>query len=101
VTLLAAALWTISAFGIGCDAPGPFTKAGTRPVSGFTIAADPRVLPIGSIVVIEGLGERMVHDVGPAVRGLHLDVFMDDCKAAKRWGVPKRRVRILHIGGTR
>lgn len=88
-------MFLITAYGLGCDAPGPFTKAGTKPVADFTIAADPTILPLGSIVLIEGYGPRMVHDIGPAVKGLHIDIFMSDCKKAKRIK-QYRRVKILH-----
>jgi 3D (Asp-Asp-Asp) domain-containing protein len=71
------------------------------PVAGFTIAADPRTLPIGSIVDIEGLGLRMVHDVGSGVRGRHVDLYVSDCGAARRWGRRQVRVRVLHVGGKR
>lgn len=99
---LAAVLFTITAWSTGCDTrPGALTKAGTHPVVGFTAAADPRVLPIGSIVEIEGLGERQVHDVGGKVRGLQLDVFVSSCAEARRWGRRPRRVRVVHTGGRR
>ena len=51
------------------------------------LPADPRVLPLGSIVRIEGLdGQRQVHDVGGAVRGRHVDVFTSSCSEARAWG---------------
>lgn len=94
---LLASAWLISAYGYGCDCvPGNRTKAGTLPVSGHTVAADPRVLPIGSIVHIEGLGERQVHDVGSAVKGRHIDVYFDSCAEARRWGKQWRKVKVLH-----
>jgi 3D (Asp-Asp-Asp) domain-containing protein len=100
--LLAAALWTVTSYATGCDTlPGARTRAGTLPVPGFTAAADPRVLPIGSIVEIEGLGERSVHDVGGKVRGRHLDIFVASCGEARAWGRRQRRVRVIHRGGSR
>ena len=87
----------LTAYGIGCDAPGPHTKAGTVPVDGFTVAADPLVLPMGAIIHIEGLGERMVHDIGGKVKGRHLDVFMDNCDDAWAFGKQRRIVRVIHI----
>jgi 3D (Asp-Asp-Asp) domain-containing protein len=79
-----------------CDAPGPFTASGAHPVAGFTVAADPKVLPIGSIIHIEGLGRRMVHDVGGGVHGNHIDIFVDTCEEARQWGRRHRKVRIIH-----
>lgn len=90
------AVFVLSAYGFGCDAPNRVTKAGVTPVDGWTVAADPRVLPMGSIIHVEGLGERMVQDVGSAIRGRRLDLFMDSCRAALEWGLKKRRVRVLH-----
>ncbi len=98
--MIAAALFTITAYATGCDTlPGSRTKAGTLPVVGFTAAADPRVLPLGSIVWIEGLGERQVHDVGSSVRGRHVDVFVADCASARAWGRQRLSVRVVHRAG--
>jgi len=60
------------------------------------VAADPSVLPIGSIVMIESLGERMVHDVGGKIKGHRLDVFMTRCVDAVRFGVRRLGVAVLH-----
>lgn len=91
-------LFVVTAYATGCDTlPGSRTKSGTVPVTGFTLAADLRVLPMGSIVEIEGLaGKRQVHDVGGAVRGRHIDMFVATCAEARSWGRQRRRVRILH-----
>lgn len=98
--MLAQAVFVVTAYAIGCDTkPGARTRAGTLPVVGFTAAADPRVLPLGSVVAIEGLGERQVHDVGGGVRGRHVDVFVDSCRDARFFGRQRRSVRVVHIGG--
>ncbi len=98
---VAALTFIATAYCLGPDAPGPRTAAGTLPVPGFTIAADPAVLPLGSIVVIEGLGERQVHDRGSAVKGRHVDLFVATCAEARAWGRRPVRVRVLHRGGAR
>lgn len=96
------AVFVVTMYATGCDTqPGHPTKAGTQPVSGFTAAADPAVLPLGSVVWIEGLGPRMVHDIGGKVKGRHLDVFASSCREARRWGRQMRRVRVVHRGGER
>lgn len=60
---------------------------GVRP---GVIAADPAVLPLGSVVRINGLdsynGTYTVLDTGPAVRGYRIDLYMVDCSAARRFG---------------
>jgi 3D (Asp-Asp-Asp) domain-containing protein len=54
------------------------------------IAADPAVLPIGTVVRITGLaaydGTYTVLDTGPGVRGRRIDVYMVNCSAARRFG---------------
>jgi 3D (Asp-Asp-Asp) domain-containing protein len=60
------------------------------------IAADPRVLPIGSTVrILDGprRGVYTVLDTGAAIKGLKIDIFVDDCHEAETFG--KRRVHIL------
>jgi hypothetical protein len=54
------------------------------------------VLPLGSIIWIEGFGERMVLDIGGKVKGFHVDIFMSSCAEARRFGRRHRRVRVLH-----
>lgn len=58
---------------------------GQRVHSG-AIAADPRVLPIGSKVHIEGMGNFTVKDTGGAIRGRRIDIWMPSKSAAMRFG---------------
>jgi 3D (Asp-Asp-Asp) domain-containing protein len=74
------------------------TKDGT-PVHPGVIAADPRVLPLGSVVHIHvpetGLtGVYTVNDTGSAVKGRIVDIFMWSCRRAKQFG---RRRAIVHV----
>jgi 3D (Asp-Asp-Asp) domain-containing protein len=67
------------------------------------VAADPRVLPLGSQVRVEGLGkphDRVydVEDTGREVKGHELDIFMHDCAAARKFGRRSARVRVLRVG---
>jgi 3D (Asp-Asp-Asp) domain-containing protein len=92
------ALFVLTAYGYGCDCKhGNPTKSGIMPVAELTVSADLSVLPIGSIVEIEGLGSRMVHDTGGGVKGKHVDIFMTSCEEARKFGRQKRLVTILHI----
>lgn len=69
------------------------TFSGTKAMEGRTIAVDPRRIPLGSLVFIEELKEyRVAEDTGGAVRGSHIDLYMEDLSRAVRWGI--RRVRI-------
>ena len=93
------ALFIITMYATGCDTkPGALTKAGILPVIDFTVAADPRVLPIGTIIEIEGFtGPRLVHDIGGKVKGKHVDLFVGSCSTAINWGRRTRAVRVLHL----
>jgi len=95
------ALVVVTMYGVGCGVkPNHPTRAGTLPVVEFTVAADPRVFPIGTILEIEGfVGSRQVHDIGPKVKRMHLDLFVADCADASNWGRKQRRVRVLHVPG--
>lgn len=67
------------------------------------VAADPRVLPLGSRIRVEGVGRRHsrtydVEDTGRLVKGRTIDIFMADCDAAKEFGRQPARVRVLHVG---
>ena len=53
----------------------PLTASGRCAATGRTIAVDPSVIPLGSQVLIEGLGERRAEDTGGAIRGHHIDVY--------------------------
>lgn len=60
-----------------CGKTDGITYSGVKAVEGITIAADIRKLPIGTKVYIEGLGERIVQDIGGAIKGNKIDVFYD------------------------
>lgn len=71
---------------------GP-TASGWMPRQGKTVAADTKVVPMGACLDIEGLGHRVVQDVGGAIKGLKLDVFMMSHEDALRFGRRSLRVR--------
>lgn len=73
------------------------TASGAEVQEGITIAADWDVLPVGSKVYIEDVGFRWVEDKGGAVKGQHIDIYMDDLGQALEWGVQEKRVYL--IGG--
>jgi 3D (Asp-Asp-Asp) domain-containing protein len=78
------------------------TSTGTQARSG-TVAADPRVLPMGTTIRVTGLMSPRpqtftVADTGPAVKGNEIDVFIDDCARAKKFGRRRVQVRVLTLG---
>ena len=52
------------------------TATGKKPQINHTIAVDPRVIPLGSKVYIEGMGTYYAEDTGGAIKGNILDVFV-------------------------
>lgn len=75
------------------------TAEGKPPVPGFTIAADPRILPIGSRVRISGAGpwsgEYRVGDVGGKIKGRKVDIYMKSDEEAVRFGRKEIEVVLL------
>ena len=74
------------------------TVEGKDPIAGHTIAADPRVLPLGSRVRVSGAGAYSgvyrVGDVGGKIKGRKVDIFVEDQREAVRFG---RRAVMLTV----
>lgn len=62
------------------------TATGTVAMEGRTIAADPRVLPYGTVVYIDGHAYT-VEDCGGAIKNERIDIYFDSHEAALQWGV--------------
>jgi len=72
------------------------TASGTRPHHERTVAVDPRVIPLGTVIEIEGLGRRVAEDTGSRVKGKKLDVFLPSVQACMQFGVRSRKVYIVN-----
>ncbi|MEH7548459.1 SH3 domain-containing protein [Neobacillus vireti] len=59
------------------------------------IAVDPKVIPIGTKVWVEGYGEAIAGDTGGAIKGRKIDVLFPTVKQALQWGRKNVKVRIL------
>lgn len=77
------------------------TKSGEVTREGV-VAADPTILPLGSMVRIEGAGEYdgvyKVSDTGSKVKGRHVDIYMPEYREAKQFGRRRVWVRVLRWG---
>lgn len=60
------------------------------------IAVDPRVIPLGTKVWVEGYGEAIAADTGGAIKGNKIDVFIPSDGQARNWGVRTVTVKILN-----
>jgi 3D (Asp-Asp-Asp) domain-containing protein len=79
------------------------TASGTAATQGI-IAADPRVLPLGSRVRIDAgsySGEYLVADTGGAVRGKRIDIWTPSTRDAMRFGRRAVKLTVLQLGGKR
>ena len=76
----------------GTTASGMQTRRGI-------VAADPKVLPLGTRIRVHDAGsysgEYLVSDTGPAVDGHEIDIYMPSTQEAKNFGRRKVRVEIL------
>ena len=75
-----------------------FTYLETKAVANHTIAVDPVVIPLGSKVYILGLGWRKAEDIGSAISGKIIDLYMGTGPEARalayRWG--RRTVKVVY-----
>lgn len=75
-----------------------YTADGSVAQAGVTIAADWDVFPAGTVLYIEGLGERIVQDRGGAINGYDVDVYHDDHNAALQFGRQHLNAYVVSYG---
>ena len=80
---------------------GNLTSEGKPPVAGKTVAADPRVLPMGSRVRISGAGpwsgEYRVGDKGSRIKGNKIDLYVSSKAEAIEFGRRNVEITVLEI----
>ena len=59
------------------------------------VAVDPRVIPMNTIVYVEGYGFALACDKGGAIKGNRIDLCYDSRSAALRFGRRTMRVHVL------
>lgn len=78
-----------------CGTGDGITATGTQVTAGRTIAVDPKVIPYGSEVYIEGYGFRTAEDTGGAIKGNHIDIAVDTHEDTNDFGVKSGGVWLL------
>lgn len=59
-------------------------------------AVDPNIIPLGSILYIQGYGYAIADDIGSAITGNHIDVGVETADQAYRWGTKRVNVYLIH-----
>ena len=89
-------------FGATAYCKGITTTSGVAVQSGVA-AADPELLPVGSVLDIGGLPQKYngiytVLDTGPAVQGRRVDLYMWSCNEALGFGRKAASITVLRLG---
>ena len=82
-----------------CCAPYFDGKTATgRDANEWGVAVDPKVIPYGSIVEVDGIGRLLADDCGSAIKGKKIDIRFPhgDVKTAREWGRQKIKVRVYY-----
>lgn len=77
-----------------------YTHTGNRTATGIwphrgIVAVDPRVIPLGTRLYVEGYGYAVAQDTGGLIKGNRIDVFLDSEEEAINWGRRTVTVKIL------
>lgn len=84
-----------SKYSAGEPGVGTMTATGVRVREGI-VAVDPRVIPLGSRLYVEGYGYGVAADTGGAIRGNRIDLYTSDVREAMyRFGLRPVRVYLL------
>jgi 3D (Asp-Asp-Asp) domain-containing protein len=80
------------------------TASGTRAQEGI-VAADPKVLPLGTRIRVSDAGpysrDYVVRDTGRTIKGREIDLYIANDAEAKRFGRRQVRVEVLQYGDGR
>ncbi|HKX66306.1 MAG TPA: 3D domain-containing protein [Intrasporangium sp.] len=81
----------LGVFEVSCHSGKGVTASG-RPSSRETVSVDPRVVPLGTRLVIDEVGPRVAADTGGAIKGRRLDIWEPSVAACTRFG--RRQLRV-------
>jgi 3D (Asp-Asp-Asp) domain-containing protein len=81
----------LGVFEVSCHTGKGITASG-RPSSRETVSVDPKVVPLGTRLVIDDVGTRVAADTGGAIKGRRLDIWEPSAAACTRFG--RRHLRV-------
>jgi 3D (Asp-Asp-Asp) domain-containing protein len=64
----------------------PGNTASGLPVGKGVVAVDPKLIPLGTRLFVPGYGRSIAADVGVAIKGRIIDLWMPSTAAARSWG---------------
>lgn len=70
------------------------TASGLRSSFGI-VAIDPKIIPLGSLLYVEGYGYAVAGDTGGLIKGDRIDVFFYSTTQSNKWGVRNVKVYLL------
>jgi len=81
---------------------GTTTASGVNVRTGIA-AADPDLLPVGSVIQVDRLPEKYngiytIMDTGPKVQGRHIDIYMWSCHEALELGRRSMQISVIRLG---
>ena len=90
---------TVQATGYSTQQRGLSTHTATGidlRVNPRVIAVDPRVIPLGSLVEVQGLGVYVAGDTGGAIKGNIIDIHYPTVRQALNWGRRNVKIRVIN-----
>ena len=69
------------------------TASGTIPTAGRTVSVDPSIIPLGSVLTIDGQ-EYVAEDTGSAIKDNVIDIYFDSHEDALQYGVQTKTIYI-------
>jgi 3D (Asp-Asp-Asp) domain-containing protein len=84
----------LGVFEVTCHTGNGVTASG-QPTSRRIVSVDPQVIPLGTPLLIEELGQRVAGDTGDAVTGRRLDIWEPSAATCARFG--RKRLRVWRL----
>jgi uncharacterized protein YabE (DUF348 family) len=79
--------------GFGITASGTVARRNSDNYS--SVAVDPRVIPLGTKLYVEGYGYAVAEDTGGAIKGNRIDLFFNSGSEVDNWGVKWINVYVI------